>query len=166
LTYLVSIDPGESTGITSWGYSEAEPATRIYAAQITGGLQGFLDFFRYENFFFDFDFPDVIVSEQFTLLNHDYVANVEPVRIEGAMVALRMNPVWQPPAVMYFCGGATKAARKKASQDFLKKNDLWLTGKDVGQPDANDAISSTLHALAYFRSIRHMPTLKKYWSEQ
>jgi len=105
------------------------------------------------------------VSEQFTLLNHDYVANVEPVRIEGAMTALGFGPIWQPPAMMYFCGGETKAARKKASQDFLKANDLWLTGKDVGQPDANDAISSTLHALAYFRSIRHIPTLKKYWTE-
>jgi len=163
LSYLISIDPGESTGITGWKYSDTEPATRIEAIQITGALQGFLGFFheKMRN-----TTEDVIVSEQFTLLNHDYVANVEPVRIEGAMIALGLNPVWQPPAMMYFCGGANKAARKKASQEFLKKNDLWLTGKDVGQPDANDAISSTLHALAYFRSRLHIPTLQKYWSEQ
>jgi hypothetical protein len=162
LTFLVSIDPGESTGITLWAFNDTMGAERIKAFQITSGLEGFLDFKKNSWP----AFTEIIVSEQFTLLNHDYVANIEPVKIEGAMVALRMKPVWQPPAVMYFCGGATKAARKKASQDFLKKNDLWLTGKDVGQPDANDAISSTLHALAYFRSIRHMPTLKKYWSEQ
>lgn len=117
----------------------------------------------------------VYICEKFTPLTGRGFAltldSVEPLRAEGALIAKGFmaaefpHESWQRPAVMYSHGGSTLPEKKKASRAWLKKHDLLPTGKTVGQPDANDAVSATLHAFAYMRKIGHLPTLKHYYEE-
>lgn len=187
MNYLLTVDPGVSTGITLGTYSDTEAYQRIMAWQFTGGLEGFEKWlwrnsyqttpdhrcFLFGDVDVEVDMRDLeIVSEKFTLLSHEYVANIEPVRIEGAMQHAGMMPlersekVWQDPALMYFAGGDDLPSRKKAAQLWLKDADHWLTGTDVGQPDANDANSATLHAFARMKAIQHIPTLNRYFRKR
>lgn len=176
MTYLVSIDPGMSTGVVLGEYDDTTPYKRLAYWQIEGGLNGLLDWLdemdldamggsriaKYLNW-------AEWVSERFVLQNNEFVANIEPVRIEGALTILGFltdrypDPHWQRPGAMYFCGGKTLAERKGKAQLFLKKHGLWLTGKDVGRPDANDANSAQLHAFAFLHN--HLPTVNAYRKE-
>lgn len=118
----------------------------------------------------------VVVAEKFTPLRGKGFSltldAVEPLRCEGALIAKGLMPAqfpherWQRPDRMYFCGGTTKAEKLKLSREWLKSHDLLPTGKDVGQKDANDAVSATLHAFAYMRKINHIPTLGHYFKEE
>lgn len=99
-------------------------------------------------------------------------ASTEPLRIEGALIALgvlpdyrigKSNPRWQQPKEMYFAGGEDLSTRKKRAHAWLKNHDLYVTGKDVGCKDANDARSAMLHAIAYLRKQKHLPTLEHYF---
>lgn len=192
-TTLVTIDPGLSTGVAIGTFSDTEPYNRTHAFQIEGGLRGFLDnfWFEYDYMYADYrlevggtydcrydveDEMPVFVAEKFTPragqgFSHT-LASTEPLRIEGALIALNLMPDyqkaegnarWQQPAQQYFCGGSGVTEKRKRAKAFLKEHGLYLTGKDVGQKDAEDAISATLHALAYMRSMKHMPTLRYYF---
>lgn len=182
MTYLLAIDPGKSTGIVLGEYGDEQPWTRIGYWQVAGGIGGFLEwcFNHWSNtgifWLNDETSMEVIgVCERFIPLSGGGFAqtsdSVEPVRIEGALIALGLMPAdysdkrWQRPASMYTQGGSNKAERLRASRAFLKSHDLLLTGKNVGQKDADDAISATLHSLAYMRKIKHAPTLGHYWKE-
>lgn len=123
------------------------------------------------------DDPNVatVVCEKFTPRQALKLDAVEPLRVEGALIALgvmpdyhvgKKNPLWGQPSAQYFCGGKTPAERKKFSREFLKKHDLHLTGKMVGCKDADDAISATLHAFAFLRRISHKPTLNHYFGDE
>lgn len=120
-----------------------------------------------------------IIAEKFTPLQnagHSLTLDaVEPLRCEGALIAEGLMPAefpherWQRPDRMYFSGGTNLAAKKKASRAWLKSHGLLPTGKTVGQKDAHDAVSATLHAFAYMRKMNgtgHAPTLEHYWKEQ
>lgn len=192
MQYLLSIDPGKSTGITLWRYSDQEPATRIGAWQFGGGAEGLRDWlrkrmlssndpwgeapsWRFESGCVD-EADMSYLCEKFTPLQGKGFSltmdAVEPLVCEGVLIGLHVIPAYeqkteqdcyQRPASMYFCGGNTKAEKLKRSRAWLKDNGLLLTGKDVGCPDADDAISSTLHALAWFRKKGHKITLEHYW---
>lgn len=171
MTYIVSIDPGVSSGIAVGQYSATDALVVVNRFQISGGLSGLL--------------PDLenmspiipgtlVICEKFTPRSGNGFSHttksVEPLRCEGALIALGLmpdypDPRWRQPTAQYFSGGETPAARKKASRAFLKKHDLYLTGKDVGQRDADDAISATLHLFGYMRQIKHRPTLERYFKE-
>lgn len=76
------------------------------------------------------------------------------------------NKRWQRAACQLLAGGATKAERKKNSGLVLKQGGLWLTGKDVGQKDADDAISAQKHALWYLlHTVKHEPTIRRFWPD-
>lgn len=192
MRYLLSVDPGKSSGLTLWTVPDTERAERIGAWQVEGGLAGFLGWvdrwicFPDESDIWPTDVPEVEIpgagiatvpflclSERFTPLQNQGFSltsdAVEPLRIEGAMIALGMIPhydeapdQWQRPAQMYLYGGTNLADRKKRARAWLKERDLLLTGKDVGCKDAHDAVSSTLHALAWLRS-HHEPTRAHFW---
>ena len=91
-------------------------------------------------------------------------------RIEGVLEYLGVMPPydktekrWQQPQLQYFCGGKSKIEKRRKSKDWLKEHGLYLTGKYVGCKDAEDVISSQLHAFAYLRGIKHRPTLLHYF---
>ena len=176
MTYLLSIDPGVSSGLVYGHYSDTQPYSVLHAWQVSGGLPGFLSEWNAMQFgkLGRLRVADQTLCEKFVpLTNKGFshtLKSVEPLRIEGALVALGIMPeyypehhdVWPRPASMYFMGGTTKADKLKRSRAWLKEHDLLLTGKDVGQPDANDAISATLHAFGYLIRQRHLPTMKHY----
>ena len=182
MTYLLSIDPGVSSGVVLGQYTKTEPYTPIKSWQLSGGLTGatkFLDT-HYSGLTWGWVvkgrpyYPVTVICEKFVPLNNKgfghTLKSVEPLRIEGALIALGIMPeylpehydVWPRPASMYFMGGANKREKLQRSRAWLKEHGLLLTGKDVGQADADDAISATLHAFAYLLHQRHRPTMKHY----
>lgn len=95
--------------------------------------------------------------------NFAYKTNdLEPLRIEGAIRAMGIDPVWVQPAQQYFAGGESKSSTTNAHR-WLKENGLHITGKDVGCKDANDARSALLHSISYLRRMKHKPTIEKYF---
>ena len=165
MTTLLAVDPGWSTGISYWNFSDSEPATLRDAWQVEGGVSGFLEWVRSE------DIPhDFVVSEKFTPRQSLTLRAAEPLLIEGAMIALDIidpydpkSPSWNHPAQMYFTGGDDLAEKKKRAHKWLKDKGLYVTGKDVGCKDALDVRSSMLHAMVWFRTRRHLPTLKRFF---
>lgn len=91
---------------------------------------------------------------------------LEPLRVEGAMIALGIDPVWQSPQSMYFMiPSGFKGNKKSLMHKWLKEKGLYVTGKDVGCKNADDARSAIAHAIVYLRNQKHKPTLEKYFRE-
>lgn len=159
---VLSIDSGISTGIALGEYGDEKPYTLVSVAQIEGGLSGFLEWVQGPYRALEDRYPHFsetrVIAEKFTPINHsDYaltIDSVEPLRIEGAMVALGIMPDypderWRRPAEMYFAGGVDLADKKRRAHAMLKSLGMRVTGKMVGCRDANDARSAILHGIAY-----------------
>jgi hypothetical protein len=172
--YLLSIDPGKSTGIALGVYGDTVPYIRIGYWQVEGGLEGFCRWYEEH----DAGMVDVVdhvitlfgqdgggskhtvqldkVAEKFTLSSgNQYVADLTPVEIEGALYAYGEDITWQ--------SRSDKALVKDA---VLKKNGMWLTGRMVGCKDARDANDATIHALVHMMRKRHIPTVRHYFTEE
>lgn len=188
-SYLLSIDPGKSTGIALWAYEEETPAELVRAWQFDGGLTGFLRWWRdeqskpdyphnitIEQMLGDDPVPDVsFVSEKFTPLQNKgfnlTLDSVEPLRIEGALVALgllpdygKAVPSWQRPAEMYWVPGKNATEKRRNQVAWVKERfpELHLTGKDVSAPDADDARSAIWHGMVWLRK-NHLPSAKHWF---
>lgn len=159
MTFLMVVDPGMASGFFFGEYDAMSPLLRTGYAQIPGGLKGVMGYVSGLH-------PEIIVSEKFAprpIGGRQYkLDELEPIRIEGFLEMVWPNIIWQRPAAMVLREGATQAERKRKSDDILRRNGWWLTGKDVGLKDANDANAAAKHALAYMRSIGHMPTLETH----
>lgn len=154
MTTLISLDPGMSTGICIGTYSDTAPWIRKAVFQVGGGLPGFLEWYR--SGLPDFKKDAVWVSEKFILRANDFVADLTAVRIEAALETLGIKAHYQ-----------LRTAKALIPDHTLKRLDLWLTGKDVMAPDANDANDATRHALVYMRThLRHQPTISAYWPDR
>lgn len=166
MTYLLSIDPGLSSGVALGTYSATEPYRRVGAWQPRGGTLGFSEWWAREGQYLE---PNEIICERFSTrqpLSHDAA---EPLRVEGWLVGEGIMPPypgsgWVEPAEMYFMAAPSDPLRvkKKKAQDFLKRHGLWATGKAYGHADGADVNSATLHAIALLRTRRHAPTLGAY----
>lgn len=213
--YVISIDPGVSTGIALLSFEEDSPAELVQGWQFTGGVATLI---RWLNDHWDGRFWDsyndslntrgfyswkmgvndrlevdshteynyevendndweievsgntVVIAEKFTARNtkgFSYTtASLEPLRGEGALIALGLMPDytlaekrWRDPALQYFAGGTGKAERKKRQHAFLKANGFYRTGKDFGTADADDYRSAVAHGISYIaRELKHRPT--------
>lgn len=91
--------------------------------------------------------------------------SLEALRVEGAILALGIRPIWVQPAQQYFAGGDSKSSTTNAHR-WLKANGLHITGKDVNCKDANDARSAILHCISYLRRIGHKPTIDFYFPKE
>lgn len=193
--YVLSIDTGVSTGIALLSFEEDSPAELVQGWQFTGGVAGLLQWFgQYTEdspFFTGWTLPEIgevgfyydeaptVVAEKFTARNtrgFSYTtASLEPLRGEGALIALGLMPDytlaekrWRDPGLQYFAGGSGKAERKKRQHAFLKANGFYRTGKDFGTADADDFRSSAAHGINYIaRELKHKPTFSMIsgWSE-
>lgn len=179
MTYALAIDPGVSTGVVLFSFGDGQPYRRERAWQFKGGAEALADWMDGASLRFSparkgWVYGDstlgAVVVEKFT--PHEArtfaltEASVEPLRCEGVLISAaldRKNIIWRSPSAQYFAGGATPVERKKQSRAWLKEHDLHLTGKQVDSPDADDAISATLHSISYLRAIRHRPTLEQFF---
>ncbi len=189
--YVLAFDPGKSSGIALIQYNE-ESVSLKKAWQVEGGTAGLIDFtwkvmdngegwgawrvpeMGEKNWP---AYPDDIISEKFTPLSgggfNQTLDSVEPLRGEGALIALGLmtdypDPKWRRPDRQYLYGGANLAEKKRRAHRFLKDSGFYVTGKDVGCKDANDARSAMLHGLSYLAQVvKHKPTydLISNWTE-
>ena len=190
--YVLSYDLGKSSGVALLAYNETEPVRLVKAWQFGNGVQGLLDWLEnhYPNSGWLLPYsPDseaerlfwssevVVVSEKFTPLQGKGFAqtldSTLPLVCEGVLIAYWIMPVydskekrWQRPNTMYMYGGSTLAEKKKRAREFLKKHGLYVTGKGLGAPDNNDAVSAILHGIAYVvKTLEHRPTWDAHFEE-
>lgn len=188
----LAIDPGLSTGACLFSWSDDQGFRLLWTEQFGGGVEGVVAWLRFMNFRVDADrgvmvgsLPiSALVVEKFTpraSQNFSLTrASVEPLRVEGALVAFGMSPYihWAEPSQQYFIGSASASLgdKKRASRQFLKQHDINVRAKKLSQgaatlvessvfvntsTDVDDATSATLHAIAWLRRQRHMPTLRE-----
>ena len=194
--YLLSVDPGLSTGVAFLSYTDDTSPVLEGAWQFPGGVVGLLAWMRVHTYqyiegaecfvinppFHPDSGPDLgdyasewtdevtIIAEKFTARNtrgFSYTtASLEPLRGEGALIALGLMPDYTPkekrwvdPKYQYLVGGKDLPDKKKRQHKFLKDSGFYRTGKDLGAPDADDFRSSASHGLAYLLRGGHTPTL-------
>lgn len=169
INYVMAVDPGKATGVAFGRYSITMPMEVIFTGIIGGGTYGFAEWlhnthdgrtiiendcsYNFPENYDDLDYHMDVVCENFKLRGGNFAPDVEPLRIEGVIMDHFGSVVnWQAPADKSMIG-----------DDFLKKHDLWLTGKDVDHEDARDANDAMIHLFVHAMRIRHMPTLETYW---
>lgn len=185
--YLLSFDPGISTGISLLSYTQDTVPVLEGAWQFSGGLTGLLQWMRRDYVSYDlpinipldefmaviddpeFEYPEVtIIAEKFTARatkGFSYrTDSLEPLRCEGALIAKGLMPdyspkekLWREPSLQYLVGGKGAEAKKRQHK-FLRDSGYYRTGKDFGTPDADDFRSSCAHALNYLAREGHLPT--------
>ena len=216
--YVLSIDPGLSTGIALLSYGD-HPARLVEGWQFSGGVVGLkrwvednwvqagwddyndeprlAGLVRHVGFLtteprweYGETVPGddgaveytetelapnlVVIAEKFTARNtkgFSYTtASLEPLRGEGALIALDLMPDytmsekrWRNPGGQYLAGGEDLADKKKRQHAFLKDTGFYRTNKDF--PDsppkdqADDFRSACAHGIAYIvKELKHRPT--------
>ena len=190
--YVLAFDPGKSSGVALLAYNETEPVRLVKAWQFGNGVQGLLDWLENqypssgwllpyspgseaERLFWSREL--VAVSEKFVPVpGKGFAQSIDstlPLVCEGVLIACGIMDVydksdkrWQRPNTMYMYGGSTLAEKKKRAREFLKKHGLYVTGKELGAPDNNDAVSAILHGIAYVvKTLEHRPTWDAYFEE-
>lgn len=182
--YLLSIDPGKSSGIALLSYGETSVPVLEKAWQFGGGIRGLTrwvasqtedshyrtgwsftptDGGLLELSYFDDDFQ--AITEKFTARatkGFSYRTDaLEPLRCEGALIALGIMPDydvsekrWLDPNHQYLVGGKDKADKKKRQHKFLKDSGFYVTGKQLDSPDADDARSAIAHGISYLARVK------------
>lgn len=135
----MAIDPGEMTGLCL--FITSDPAKWFRIQQRWNHKQLYELLRRNE--------PDFIICESFTYQIRDKVV-LYPVELIG-VVKLYIQTVGTPNYWQH-----ASQVKKLWTNEKLKKLGLHLTGKDVGQPDANDANDATRHMLHYLVTVKNM----------
>lgn len=168
--YYMAVDPGKATGVAIGRVTTEQPLEIIYTAIIPEGTRGFVDWLEMTNNgkhitemdcvqhfpheYNNIDYHLDVVCETFQLRGGQaFAPDLEPLRIEGVLID-RFGTVvhWQNPSDKSLVG-----------DEFLKENNLWLTGSDVNHEDGRDANDAMLHLFARMLKARHYPTLEEYW---
>lgn len=167
--YYLAVDPGKATGVAIGRLTPEEALEVIYTAIIPNGAQGFIEWLEMThegrditeldcmaNFpreYSNIDYHLDVICETFHLRGGVVNPDLEPLRIEGILLDRFQSVVhWQHPSDKILIG-----------DDFLKENDLWVTGSQVGHTDGRDANDALLHLFAYTMKKKHLPTLEAYW---
>jgi len=171
IDYYMAIDPGLATGIAIGRITETEPLDVIYTAIVPNGTRGFIDWlemtgngkyivdadckFQFPDSFMELEYHLDVICETFSLRGGgNFSPNLEPMRIEGVVMDRFGSVVhWQNPSDKSMIG-----------DPFLKRNDLWRTGKHMGHRDGRDANDALLHLFARMMRMKHLPTLGAYFS--
>lgn len=185
---LISIDPGQSTGLIAGTYSEDTPFELTHAFQIEGGVEGFVmrfDFRKRTLHGRPVSRVQVLNEKGWGLcdvLADDFLVEkfsargaaagpfalktdaLEPLRVEGALIAMGVPITWVQPPQQYFLPGKDKAEKKKRQHAWLKENGYAIMPKDLGTKDADDARSACAHAISWLRKF-HKPTQDMFRKE-
>lgn len=181
----LTIDPGVENGACLFSWSADSPMHIEQVFQFGDGCEGLAAWMEFKKMavlrgrgmtplptFSGFNL-DALIVEKFTPRQSDSfnltLKSVEPLRGEGVLLGRRFGPFiqWAEPAQQYFMGHSRLPLdeKKKLSRRFLETHGIKPTGKTVGRANADDAISATLHTIAWFRRQRHMPTIRALFPE-
>lgn len=188
--HLLTFDPGKSSGIALGTYSDTEPYRLVKVWQISGGIQGLLEWLDQHwdterkawkssgEAYIDEGHFLTVVAEKFVPIpgggfNQGLDSSL-PLVGEGVLIGRGLMPPytpsekrWQRANAQYRQGGKDRADKRKKSRAFLKKHNMYFTGKQLGQPDSEDAMSATLHALNYMTHVlHHKPTWDEYYAQE
>lgn len=156
MPYILSLDPGKSSGI-ALGYYDDTVAYEVHIVwQVENGLEGFIQWHDRQWHWIELLSPQ-IVSERFVLRSQKFVADTTPLLIEGAMRVLF------GPDIHYQLRGE----KAKVTNDHLKRGFSYKTGKQVGRKDANDVNDAIRHGVIYLtkKKNQHLPTIEKFLGE-
>lgn len=183
--YVTWFDPGVSTGIVTGWFGENHHFEPRGIWQVPGGQDGLIDWLethpvhptvmRTAGDRLD---DHIVGSEKFIPRPIDggthTLESTYPLVQEGLLVGRGIMPPyprghWQPATsqVLRRSPDNDPDKNKKLSDELLQRLGLWLTGTDVGQPDANDVISATKHVIWFLtRTLKHNPTLEWVYGEE
>ena len=172
MAYITWFDPGVSTGIVTGWFNDTHHYEPRSVWQVPGGqdvLMDWLDKHPIESL------GQIIGSEKFIPRpipgGSHTLESTYPLVQEGLLVGRGYMPPyprgnWQPASSQLLVHGDSSAESKKLTDDLLRRLGLWLTGRYVAQPDANDANSTTKHILFFLsRTLKHKPTLEWMYGE-
>lgn len=159
MTQLMAVDPGGATGVATGSYSDTEPLRFTDTYTIPKGVEGFSEVFWNG---MDTFYPEKLIVETFVPRANEFLASVAGVEVIGFIKGTSLDTIWQDRGEKADLTGGDGQA---ANDAWLKEHDLWLTGKQVGWKDARDALDARIHALVYMKKIRHIPTLREYFSD-
>lgn len=169
INYVMAIDPGKATGVAFGRFALDMPMEIIFSGIITGGAYGFAEWlynthdgktiiendcsYNFPENYDELEYHMDVVCENFKYRGGSFTPDLEPLRIEGIVMDHFGNIInWNSPSDKSLVG-----------DQFLKDNDLWQTGRDVGHTDGRDANDAIMHAFVYAMRARHLPTLEMYW---
>lgn len=153
---VLSIDPGQSTGWSTWELGPELPMTRTAFGQIPKGVRPFALWFRGAAPLYD-----RIIFERFRLGGDVEYPDLTPVLIEGSLVTILSEADLPDPIWRY----RQDKAPERCSDQILKAHGLWITAAMVDWSDGRDANDTQLHALAWAKENDHAPTLARYWPD-
>lgn len=150
----MSVDAGQSTGVAIIDYPEDKPMQVLHVDQFKGILDRTVD----ELVYLANEYRvNVIAIEQFDLRpGNKFLADLTTVEVNAVLKYVWGYDaiVWQTPA----------QAKGQVNDLILKRLDLWLTGKDVGEKDADDVRDALRHNIYYaVNSLGHLPTIAEGW---
>lgn len=139
---IEAYDPGKTTGWARFTLEPDQPLQLLTFGQIEGGVKGFIT----RPGLMD---VDIVIAEQFVLDGRTHNPDLEPLKIEGVLIAdayaLDIQLIFQ------------RNNFKKHVDDAKLKEIGWY---QKGKPHANDAIR---HGLAWAKTTMHLPTLRAYF---
>lgn len=150
MTYLITIDPGASTGVAIGWFDDHVPYAIESVYQIEGGCPGFVHWWKANR---NIPLSAIIVVEKFILSSGNcFVADLSGVQVEGFLMSVSDEIVWQ-----------YRSQKATVSDQTLKDAGLWVSSFEVDCEDSRDINDALLHALIYLRSINHRPSLLKLY---
>lgn len=141
MTRILALDPGVTTGWAEFDLRDDAPLEHVAHGMIPGGLAGFHAWWRAR----DEGQWGIVIAEDFHLDGRTMAPDTTPLDILGALQVLRPDLIRQQ-----------NTSKRVAPDSLLKRIGLWW-------PGAGHDRDALRHAIAYARSIRHMPTIRGFW---
>lgn len=173
--YILSIDPGVSSGVALLSYTDETDPVLEKAFQFRGGAEALNSWIRSNLWELEllYDGPFTSICEKFSPRGSGQgfaytSASLEPLKCEGVLVAHGLPNEYVSPPQQYFAGGKGKAEKKRLQHRALKDMGYYVTGSMVDSPDADDTRSCIAHALSYLTRTGHKPTYNMIseWTEK
>lgn len=171
--YLLSIDPGLSSGLALLKYEGDTAPELVDSRQFSGGAEALNGWIADRWPSIEYLSSSVaVIAEKFNARNtgsFSYTtASLEPLRCEGVLLAHNLPDKYVQPPQQYFAGGKGKVDKKKRQHRALKDLGFYVTGSMVDSADADDVRSAIAHGLAYLARTGHRPTytMLSEWNER